>query len=108
MLQNPSKGRAVQRTGGGTTLDLRGIIGPESITAENMDGSEVTIEVAQQRQRDGWGSANHYMLEQDIETGDIMEFTLDGEPIDAQGRSNRFMVSMSATRSRRGDTIGLR
>lgn len=70
-IVNPSKGSVSPRPDGGSNLDLRGLIFADTLTAELATGEPVSINVAEQHARDGWGDADHYMLETNA-SGDLI------------------------------------
>lgn len=69
---SPSKGKAIARTGGGTTLDLKAVDGPQTITAQTPTGDPIQIDVLARNSKDPWPSADVYQIEKDPATGDLV------------------------------------
>ncbi|WP_347137538.1 hypothetical protein [Paracoccus sp. SSK6] len=71
-LTDLSEGRAVARSGGGTSVYLHDVHGPATVTAKGPQGQDVQISVAPMIARDGWATADYYKLETDPVTGDLI------------------------------------
>lgn len=70
-LATVSAGVLRQQYDGTATLDLRDVTDAITLTGTALDGRAVTIQVALQAVKYGWGNAQYYMLERDA-NGDLV------------------------------------